>query len=148
MPPIYYPAIIDRSASGFGVSFPDFPGCVAAGATVQEAAVQAEAALALHLDGMRADKDTIPQPSALDDIDDVEGADDVARVLVRAEMPGSFTRIQVTIEDSVLSAIDAVASNRSAFLTDAARTALRGSRSGVASTVKPGRQRRASVAAG
>jgi predicted RNase H-like HicB family nuclease len=124
MPPVYYPAVIDRSASGFGVSFPDFPGCIAAGATVQEAAVNAEAALAMHLDGMRADKDAIPQPSSLDAIEDVEGADDLARVMVRAELPGQFTRIQVTIENGVLAAIDAVATNRSAFLTDAARAAL------------------------
>jgi predicted RNase H-like HicB family nuclease len=124
MPPIYYPAVIDRSASGYGVSFPDFPGCVAAGATVQEAAVNAEAALALHLDGMRADKEKVPQPSSLDDIEPVEGADDVARVLVRVEVPAGFTRIQVTIEDGVLAAIDAVSSNRSGFLVDAARVAL------------------------
>jgi predicted RNase H-like HicB family nuclease len=124
MPPIYYPAVIDRSASGFGVSFPDLPGCVAAGTTVQEAAVEAEAALALHLDGMRADRDGIPPPSSLDVIEPIEGADDVARLLVRTEMPGKFTRIQATIEDSVLAAIDAVASNRSAFLTEAARAAL------------------------
>ena len=125
MPPIYYPAVIDRSASGFGVSFPDFPGCVAAGATVQEAAVNAEAALALHLDGMRADKDAIPQPSSLDDIEEVEGAEDVARVLVRADAPGTFARIQVTIESSLLAAIDAHASNRSGFLAEAAREELR-----------------------
>lgn len=124
MPPIYYPAVVDRSASGYGVTFPDFPGCVAAGATVQQAAANAEAALALHLDGMRADKDAIPQPSSLDDIEPAEGAEDVARVLIRAEAPGSFSRVQVTIEDSVLAAIDAVATNRSAFLTDAARAAL------------------------
>lgn len=139
MPPIYYPAVIDRSASGFGVSFPDFPGCVANGATVQEAAVQAEAALALHLDGMRADKDAIPQPSALDDIDPVEGADDVARVLVRADMPGTFSRIQVTIEDSVLAAIDANATNRSSFLTEAARSALK-ERTGVDFTMQQARR--------
>jgi predicted RNase H-like HicB family nuclease len=124
MPPVYYPAVIDRSSSGYGVSFPDFPGCVANGPTPHAAAANAEAALALHLDGMRQDRDAIPAPSSLDDIEDVEGVDDVARVLVRADMPGAFTRIQVTIENSVLAGIDAVASNRSAFLTEAARTAL------------------------
>lgn len=124
MPPVYYPAVIDRSESGFGISFPDFPGCVAAGATLQETAINGEAALAFHLDGMREDGEAIPSPSALDAIQPVEGADDVARVLVRANMPGKFSRIQVTLEDSLLAAIDAVAANRSGFLADAARAYL------------------------
>lgn len=126
MPPIYYPAVIDRSASGFGVSFPDFPGCVAAGATVQEAAVNAEAALGLHLEGMGAGGDTIPPPSRLEDIEHVEGAEDVARILVRAELPGKVTRVLLSLDESLVGAIDAIAPNRSAFLADAARAALRG----------------------
>ena len=125
MPAIYFPAIIDRSASGFGLSFPDFPGCIAAGDTVHEAAANGEAALALHIDGMRADREAIPQPSRLDDIEEVEGADDVARVLIRADLPGKFSRIQVTLEDSLLAAIDAVSHNRSGFLADAARASLK-----------------------
>lgn len=36
---------------------------------------------------MRDEGDAIPAPLALDDIEDVEGAEDVARVLVRAAMP-------------------------------------------------------------
>lgn len=101
------------------------PPAIAAGATVQEAAINGEAALAFHLDGMREDGDAIPAPSSLDDIEEVDSADDVARVLVRAVMPAKFSRIQVTLEDSLLSAIDAVAANRSGFLADAARAALR-----------------------
>ena len=86
MPPVYYPAVIDRSADGYGISFPDFPGCIAAGATIQDAAVNGEAALAFHIDGMRDNKASIPAPSSLDEIEAVEGADDVAQLLVRVEM--------------------------------------------------------------
>lgn len=121
----HYPAVIDRSASGFGVSFPDFPGLIAGGATVNEAALNAELGLSLHLEAMLQDKDAIPAPSSLDDIEEIEGADDVARILVRAEVPTGFSRVQVTLENSLLAAIDARASNRSGFLADAARQALR-----------------------
>lgn len=38
--------------SDFGVSFPDFPGCVTAGATLDEAKALAAEALALHFDGL------------------------------------------------------------------------------------------------
>jgi len=69
MPAIYYPAVIDRSASGFGVSFPDFPGCVANGDSASEAAVRAELALAFHIDAMAKDGDAIPEPSDLANIE-------------------------------------------------------------------------------
>jgi len=38
--------------SDFGVSFPDFPGCVTAGKTLDQARRMAAQALALHIDGM------------------------------------------------------------------------------------------------
>ena len=64
----FYPALIERAADGggFGVVFPDLPGCVSAGATVQEAAANAAEALALHIEGMAEDGDPIPEPSAPD----------------------------------------------------------------------------------
>ena len=124
MPAVYYPAVIDRSATGYGVTFPDFPGCVASGATIAEACVSAELALAFHVDGMLKDKDAIPDPSDPADIEAVEGAEDVARVMVRIERPAKVARVLVSIDENLLRAIDNVASNRSAFLADAARAAL------------------------
>lgn len=124
MPATYYPAVIDRSSDGFGVSFPDFPGCVAAGATVTKAALNAEAALALHIEGMVKDRDPLPEPSRLEDIEDVEGADDVARVLIRAEAPSKVERVLISLDSGLLRAIDAVAANRSAWIAEAARVKL------------------------
>lgn len=126
MPATYYPAVIDRSASGFGVTFPDFPGCVANGATINEACVHAEQALALHVEAMVKDKDAIPAASEIDAIEEVEGADDVARVMVRAEVPAKVERVLVSLDANLLRAIDAVAPNRSAFFADAARARLDG----------------------
>ena len=124
MPTTYYPAIIDRSATGFGVTFVDFPGCIASGDTASEACVQAEKALALHVEAMTKDKDAIPEPSSLDAIEPVDGADDVARVMIRAEVPAKVERVLVSIDSNLLHAIDTVAPNRSAFFADLARTAL------------------------
>lgn len=124
MPATYYPAVIDRSASGYGVTFPDFPGCIANGATVTEAALKAEAALALHVEAMSKDKDPLPEPSNLEDIEDVEGADDVARVMIRVEAPVKIERVLISIDANLLRAIDAAAPNRSAFFVEAAREGL------------------------
>ena len=54
--------------SDFGVSFPDFPGCISAGSTLEEARRMAAEALAMHVAGMRADGEPIPEPSSLDDL--------------------------------------------------------------------------------
>ncbi|SEN51047.1 Predicted nuclease of the RNAse H fold, HicB family [Sphingomonas gellani] len=124
MPAVYYPAMIDRSADGFGVTFPDFDGLVAHGASIGAACIQAEQALALHLEGMIRDKDDIPAPSDLESIEMVEGADDVARVMVRADIPVKVERVLVSIDANLLRSIDAVAPNRSAFIAEAARARL------------------------
>jgi predicted RNase H-like HicB family nuclease len=56
-----YLAHVHKDAgSDFGVSFPDFPGCVSAGSTLEEARAMAAEALALHIEGLRADGETIP----------------------------------------------------------------------------------------
>ncbi len=54
--------------SDFGVSFPDFPGCITAGASLDEARAMAHEALAFHVDGLLEDGDAIPEPSSLSDI--------------------------------------------------------------------------------
>lgn len=143
MPATYYPAVIDRSASGFGVSFPDFPGCIAAGATVSEAALNAEAALALHVEGMAKDKDPLPEPSRLEDIEDIEGADDVAHVLVRAESPPRVERVLISLDSGLLRAIDSVAANRSAWIAEAARSRLEAERAPRSGRPPAGARRRA-----
>jgi|GEM_PF-276139 len=128
MPATYYPAVIDRSASGFGVTFPDFPGCIANGDTANEAALNAEAALALHVEAMVKDKDELPAPSTLDSIEEIEGADDVARLLIRVDTPAKVERVLISLDTGLLRAIDAVASNRSAWIADAARMSLQSAR--------------------
>jgi predicted RNase H-like HicB family nuclease len=54
--------------SDFGVSFPDFPGCITAGANIDEAKDMAQDALALHIQGMLEDGEQLPAPSKLEEI--------------------------------------------------------------------------------
>lgn len=125
MPATYYPAIIDRSATGFGVTFPDFPGCVANGSSVSDACVQGEKALALHLEAMVKDKDAIPQPSDCEEVR-ADLAEDEVVAMIRADVPVKVERVLVSIDSNLLRAIDAAATNRSAFFADAARAHLGG----------------------
>ena len=126
MPTVYYPAIIEKSVEGFSVFFPDLPGCVSAGKTQQQAAENAEAALAGHLLVTGQFGEDVASPTPFDLIGYDPEIDEVARVLVRAELPGKSIRVNVTLDEGLLAAIDKVAKNRSGFLADAARAALRG----------------------
>ena len=49
--------------SDFGVSFPDFPGCITAGRTLEEARRRAAEALSFHIAGMIEDGEKVPNPS-------------------------------------------------------------------------------------
>ena len=75
-----YIALIYKDAdSDFGVSFPDFPGCITAGSTLEEARRMAEEALRGHIRLMVEDGDAIPAPSTFDQVmTDAENRDGAA----------------------------------------------------------------------
>jgi hypothetical protein len=70
--------------------------------------------------------DPIPEPGELDTLKADPEIEEAARILVRAERPGRKVRINVMLDEGLVSAIDAVAENRSKFLSEAAMRALRG----------------------
>jgi predicted RNase H-like HicB family nuclease len=64
-----YIALVHKDeGTSYGVSFPDVPGCIAAGDTFEEAVALAAEALAGHLALMRADGDPIPAPRSYDQL--------------------------------------------------------------------------------
>ena len=61
-----FPAIFEPGdTAGYTVTFPDLPGCITEGDTLEEAFAMAKEALELHVYGMEADHDPIPEPSRL-----------------------------------------------------------------------------------
>ncbi len=107
-----YIALIHKDGdSDFGVSFPDLPGCVTAGATLDEARDLAAEALAFHLEGLEQDGEAIPEPSSLESVmADPENRDGVAiLVAVAPNAPVKTIRINITLPEDVLNAIDTYA---------------------------------------
>ncbi len=49
--------------SGYGVYFPDLPGCVASGKTIDQAARIAKDALSMHYYALEEESEEIPEPS-------------------------------------------------------------------------------------
>lgn len=59
-----YAVVIERAESNYSVYVPDLPGCVATGATVEEAEAQIREAIEFHLDGLREDGLPVPEPAS------------------------------------------------------------------------------------
>ncbi|GGD41953.1 type II toxin-antitoxin system HicB family antitoxin [Aureimonas glaciei] len=125
-----YIAIIHKDTdSEFGVSFPDFPGCISAGRDLDDARAMAGEALALHLAGMEADGDPIPEPSSLEAVmADPDNRDGVAILVAVPERTRKTVRVNVTFPVDALRAIDRAAEQRgltrSGFLLESARSAI------------------------
>lgn len=129
-----YVAFIHKDPdSCFGVSFPDIPGCISAGDTLDEAVANGAEALAGHIKWMEADGDPVPPPRSLDQIrsDDSLAEDREDAVLVAIPLVrdlGSTTRINVSLDLGLLEAIDSEArqrgQTRSAFIASAVRKEL------------------------
>lgn len=115
--------------SDFGVSFPDFPGLITAGTSLDDARAMAEEALAFHIEGLGEDGEPIPEPSSLESVmADPENRDGVAILVpVRTAAPRTV-RVNVTLPEDVLARIDRYAEahgfTRSGFLARAATRAI------------------------
>lgn len=58
-----YAVVFEKTATGYSAYVPDLPGCVSAGATLEETADLIRAGIEIHLKAMREDGDVIPEPT-------------------------------------------------------------------------------------
>lgn len=142
-----YIAYLHKDAkSDYGVSFPDFPGCVTAGRTLEEARRFAVEALQLHVQGMMEDGEPIPEPSTLDALQGDSRMKGAVAFLVSLPAQEKTVRVNITARASQLEAIDRLARQagmtRSAYIVQAATRgttaeAIPGRRPGKRSPVAP-----------
>ena len=133
-----YIAIVHKEAkSDFGVSFPDFPGCITAGKNIDEAKDMAQEALTLHIQGMLEDGEQLPNPSRLEEImSDPDYVNAIAFLVVSVpDAKPRTVRVNVTVPEMTLKQIDAAAKkrgmSRSSFLVHAAQNAIKSIQSDV-----------------
>ena len=107
-----YPALIDGAQDAYGIVFPDLPGIVAMGATVEEAMLNAEAAL--QDAALEADRDgsALRPPSALEDVDVPAGSALSSILLVRAAPARRSVRLNLTLDAAIADVIKAEADRR------------------------------------
>lgn len=126
-------ALVHGERGAFGVSFPDFPGCVSGGKTISEALRRAPEALASHIEAMTDEGFSMPEVRELDVIkadpefeEDFSGA--VLTAAVEAELTGRASRLNISMDEHLVARIDKRArelgESRSGFLAAAAKSRL------------------------
>ena len=79
-----FPAVFDYHDDKIAIHFPNLDGCISSGDTEQDAFDMANEALTLHLWGMEQDRDPIPEPSL---IKDLQLDENQRAVLIKVFMP-------------------------------------------------------------
>lgn len=126
----YIAILSKKKRTDYGVDFPDLPGCVTAGSTLEEARKNAEEALSLHLEGLVEEGLPVPPPSSLDRIvRNPENADGVPFIVTVPDPEPRAVRVNITLPADVLERVDAyvekLGTTRSAFLAEAAVERIR-----------------------
>jgi predicted RNase H-like HicB family nuclease len=124
-----YPAVLERGAKGtFGAWFPDFPGCVAAGKSQEEAIEKAENKLAQVVDALIEQDRALPSPTPFGRIVLPKGCDLLAYFIVGVDPPDPSERVNVYLPKSLIGRVDRRAAelgmSRSSFFGLAVTTAL------------------------
>ena len=60
-----FAVIYEKTVTGYSAYVPDLPGCVAGGGTYEETVELIRGAIELHLETMREDGDSIPEPTTI-----------------------------------------------------------------------------------
>ncbi len=105
-----YPALIEGESGAYGVTFPDLPGIVAMGASMDEAMINAEEALRDYALEAERDEDAIVPPSAIESVKPPSGSALVAIPLIR--LSGRRVRANLTLDEGVAEFINTEARRR------------------------------------
>lgn len=60
-----YGIVIERAKGNYSAFVPDLPGCVATGQTIPEVEQRIREAIQFHVEGLREDGLTVPEPAAI-----------------------------------------------------------------------------------
>ena len=107
---IRYPALIDGEEGAYGVVFPDIPGIVAMGLTIDDALVNAEQALRDYAIETERDGEELAVASPFGSIDTPPGNQLVSIPLIR--LSGKSVRAGLTLDEEVAEFIASEARRR------------------------------------
>ena len=105
-----YPAFVDGEAGAYGVTFPDLPGIVAMGDTIDDALVNAEEALRDYVTETERDGAQVTAASPMEKVAPPRGSTLVAIPLIR--LSGRTVRANLTLDEGVFAFMDSEARRR------------------------------------
>lgn len=123
-----YWALVHHEQGSWGVSFPDVPGCVSAGSSLEEALDEGTEALSAHLAWLKAEGDDIPRARAHAALAADPEVQDAAREAIwhriaPRPVAAPRQRVNIMIEPGLLRLVDgqaeATGKTRSALIEDA-----------------------------
>jgi predicted RNase H-like HicB family nuclease/uncharacterized protein (DUF1778 family) len=125
-------ALVHGKPGAYGISFPDFPGCIAGGDSIDEALRRGRDALDFHVESMMEVGEPMPKIRDIAEIKaDREYAEDFGDAMVAvvdAEVPAKAVRVNISIDERLLERIDRAAQasgeTRSGFIAAATRERL------------------------
>jgi predicted RNase H-like HicB family nuclease len=126
----YWALIHKDEGSAYGVSFPDVPGCISAGDTLEEALAEGREALSAHIAWLKAEGDDVPEPRTHEALkadtqamQDAEGA--TWHLILPRAVKAPRVRVNIMIDPGLLreadEAADAQGLTRSAIIEAALR---------------------------
>lgn len=126
---LIYVALIHKAKkrnADYGVIFPDFPGCVFGGSTLELALENAREGILFHIEGLLDAGEMLPEPSSLEKIKLNSDYKEATPSLIRVIAPAGHTkRLNISLDANLIAEIDHMAKltgkNRSEFLAAAAR---------------------------
>lgn len=126
-------AVVHEEKGVYGISFPDFPGCVSGGHTLDDATRRGRETLRTHVASMIADGEPLPVPRTLDQLKKDPAfraeAEDGMVLALPLDLPGKATRINISLDENLVTAVDQAAAqqglSRSAFIAEAAKAKLK-----------------------
>lgn len=119
--------IHEEENRSFGVSFPDFPGCVSAATNLNDAIARAAVALAAHVKTMGEHNQTLPALRTIDDIRRTLQIQEAIIAAVPVDLPGKSVAVQITINEHLLEALDRSARTSGVTRSEKIAEALRAS---------------------
>ena len=102
-----YPVVLEGGPRGtFGAWFPDFPGCVAGGKSLEEATAKAEKALAQAVDALAENNQPMPEPTPVERIVLPKGCTPLAYFIVGVDPPDPSERVNIYLPKSLIAQAD------------------------------------------
>ncbi|MCL1833317.1 MAG: type II toxin-antitoxin system HicB family antitoxin [Leptospirales bacterium] len=119
----------ENGKGGYGVVFPDLPGCISAGSTYEEAYRMAHEALALYCDG----EDNVPKPRSLEKIKKewvywkewIDNYNFLIGYITLYPLKTKVKKFNIAIDERLVKRIDRITKNRSAFIVEAIESFLK-----------------------